>query len=301
MREETMNVRDIAAERKKKSKNRERINKLLTVPDSVMKCEHLTLQPRDHGRLCVGDYQRDVISDWSNSLQDAIRRGSVPPPIDVVTRDYEEDKARKNKLWVVDGVQRMYALLALDMPIKANVHHVQNIDEEKSLFILLNSHHRISAQLYMTNYTGASVQFLREVDATESHPMYNRILLAHYTGSHEKMQGPTIALAISIAFNVSSGSFSPQRTLPKVDALLRNGQKENVLQFLHDLGSVFKGKPSVDMILAFARVWTSSGKLTPKQVTRIRRMNLDSVIAANPKERQHLMERRIASRLTEKE
>jgi hypothetical protein len=288
-------VSDRKIERKKKFAKKaigglaNRKRKLLVVPEHVMKSTEVTIRTNEHGRLVIPDYQRSEVQSWVGSLTDAMKRGSQPEPIDVVVRTWEKG----DRLYIVDGQQRMWAHINLDVPIRAKVHKCNSMEEEKSLFLVLNQHVRLSATTFLNAHPGKTTELLNKVNEDPQHPLYRRILLTStYTGSHERMQPATVARSLSLA--LGAGAHGIIEIMSACDAAV-TADKAKAEAFLTDLGHALKGKPSADALHSFGLFWKKHGPLSKRVLGRFRRLRLDNVTGTTAADRraaiQHRLER----------
>ena len=273
--------------------DKRRTNRMLIADAGSSKM--ITITPDQYGKLAIDPrYQREEVGPFVASLREAIRRGTTPPPIHVAKRAYEEDGIPKNKLWIVDGQQRMWALVDAGHEILALVHEVSSLDEEKRLFHVLNMHKRVGANHMIAAYPGPSTAVLREINDDPKHTLYQRILLERYSGSHNKINSATIIRAIVVAFGKQTSGTT--ELLGAMDQIVTTAAgSARVKQFLGVLGQVFeKRKPSWEMIIAFGRAYARLGREpSQSEIGRLKRLKLEAVVAATPSERQLLMMRRI--------
>jgi hypothetical protein len=264
----------------------------LVVPDSVMESSPYTIKTNEIGRLMLGDYQRMEVKPHVSMIREAIKRGSMPPPIDVCIRTWDSrDKAKADLLWVADGQQRMWAHIDAGTPIECRIHKVETIEQEKALFLVLNERVKLNAVNIFISHPGPTAELIRLVATDKDHPLFNRVLIARYTGSHEKMQPATVLRGLAVALGVTSSGTS--RMLGAVDAAIKGGRKTDALAFLYDLGKITKGRASIDIVTSIGAVWREAGPFKPKALDRLRRLKLANVTGTTPGDRRAAIERRI--------
>jgi hypothetical protein len=114
-------------------------------------------------------YQRGRIDGMAQDLIYVLRnKGQVPSPIHVVER---ENGAR----FIVDGQQRFWAHMDVEVDLPALIHRVKDFETEKLLFIALNSYARVSPGIMVRSWPGPSASLIVEVSETKDHPLYRRV------------------------------------------------------------------------------------------------------------------------------
>lgn len=147
-----------------------RVDKPLVIAELPHKT--ITVTPKMFGRLDVDpEYQRGE-TDIINQIIASLKAGGnvVAPPI-LSHRVWEPSE----KLWIVDGLQRCTALMSLDRTFEAIVYEVQNLDQERALFIISNQRVVVSPNRSIKAHPGPTALLLRTLDAHQHHPCYNRI------------------------------------------------------------------------------------------------------------------------------
>lgn len=296
------NVDVIAKQKAKRSHPQVRTREVRLLVTDVSAQRLVTITPDEYSKLAIDQrYQREDIKDWVANLRDAIRRGAVPPPIHVAKRSFAEDGEVSKKYWIVDGQQRMWALVDANKSIQALVHEVESLEHEKKLFHILNSRRRLGANHAIATYPGPSAYLLREINDRPSHSLYKRILLSNYTGSHARINAASI---VSCALVASVGrARGTAEMLSRMDAFIKspNGA-EQITEFLNSLGRVFDGRPSFEMMLSFAATYRKLGRtLTSNEIGRLRRLKLERIVASTSRDRIHLMSRHMLRALGQSE
>lgn len=130
------------------------------VPLIVEGVDHGTLstfQPTDFTRFGVDErYQRVRITTAVNDLIHVIKGGgAIVDPITVVER-------RDGSLWIVDGQQRFWAHDECKVPLTALVYRIDDFENEKRLFLVMNKRVTVNAETIVKAWGGASAAMIRE-------------------------------------------------------------------------------------------------------------------------------------------
>ena len=287
-------VQEIAATKLRKTRGGGGLHrtKRLLINEMVPE-RYITIHPKDYGRLAIDPrYQRSEIKGWHNDLRDALKRGTKPPRIAVATRDWAENGEDVSaKWWVVDGQQRMWAHVDLNLPIEAALYRSGSLEDEKTLFAVLNHQVRVGPNHAVYAHPGITSRFLVEVNEDQGHPLYQLVMFQD-GGSPRKVGAGLLVTTIATAFLGYFGSV--QDNLINVDRILEKNGVKAVREFLASLGNSFKEKPTSEMLRAFAKVVRSIGRpLTKMETSRIRRLKLSSVVGATFADRVVLIQRRI--------
>jgi hypothetical protein len=135
--------------------------------------KHLTITPAMYKKIDVDtdNYQRGetpIISSIVASLKEG---GMVLSPPILSRRKWCDD----GKLWIVDGLQRMTALMSLDMTFEVMLYEVDNLDQERAMFIQANEKMSVSPNRSIKAHPGPTATLLRLVDGDHHHPLFNRV------------------------------------------------------------------------------------------------------------------------------
>jgi hypothetical protein len=297
--------------RKKKghSKDDVRIVRLRPIPDRVWVTKRVVVRAEDIDSDTLGicrpcdeivpgfpGYQREEITSEVGDLADVLRRGGATEPIHAVSRAWET-KYGKQKIWIVDGQQRMWASIDANCDLTVMVHSVESPEEERGLFEAMNSRVKLNANLRVFNHGGAASKLLIADNEDQASPLFQRI--AFGTCRHTKISATTLVVALGIV----SGSTSQQamKLLPNLDRRLEKGS-EPFKSFLRAVGLVFFLPPpgiafGSPQVTAFANAWRRSGvrAVDARLITRLRRVGarLPDVVASTYQERIELMTRRL--------
>lgn len=162
----------------------------------------------------MDNYQRGETNIIGQIISALAEGGTVIAPPLLSRRKWADD----GKLWIVDGLQRCTALMSLDKTFEALVYEVDNLDQERAMFLLANEKVAVSPNRSIKAHPGATAVLLRTVDADQHHPCYCRI--GWNTGDPTKLSA---AVAVRGLVAVS-GAGAPQgkvlNMLARVDAAI---------------------------------------------------------------------------------
>jgi hypothetical protein len=258
----------------------------------------IRILPKDYGRLALDPrYQRQDIAAWHNDLRDALKRGTKTPAIAVAVREWHEEGMPTGMLWVVDGQQRMWAHVDLDLPIVAKEYHTSSLEEEKRLFVVLNHKVPIGPNHTVKAHPGISAKFLAEINENPSHPLCNRIQFQD--GGTKARYGAASLVGLVCVTLVGKGA-GVIANLISMDRLLeRPTTSRMVSDLLASMALSFSSKASHEMLRAWGLVARQLGgrPMTKMECSKIRRLKLESVVAASSTERVVLIQRRMLKTL----
>ena len=283
-----------AQAKKKASKNPaadKRLRHLLIVPERVTGARFVVVQP-PFKRLAIDySYQREEVKGWVNDLADAIRRGSFPPAIHVAERKWEAG----DTLWIVDGQQRFWAHWDAGKPIRCQVHSVRTPQEEKDLFVVLNSIQKLSPNTIIKDAPGPTALMIRAA-AEESGPLAGRIAFSGAVGrriaANSLLCGLSALLSGRNDQGVSMSLSSCDRAIAETPEL-----QERAKEFVLMVGVVWPSpdRPRVASLRAVGRCLRKTGNppMTAGMMTRLKKIKWESIRAATSAEWSLLCDRRV--------
>lgn len=123
----------------------------------------VTLSVADLRKLNVDDrYQRIRITTMVSRLMHVIQNGGIiADPITVVRR-------ADGSLWIVDGQQRWWAHIELERPLRALIFDVKDFEQERRLFLVMNTKVNVNADTIVKAWPGPTGQLLRALDVEGS-------------------------------------------------------------------------------------------------------------------------------------
>lgn len=225
------------------------------------------IKPADFKLINIDErYQRARIDTEVNELIHVLRAGKgVPARVHLAKRAFVEPGVNPEALWVVDGQQRWWAHYETDVPMYATIHTVRSIEEEKKLFLILNSRVQVGANFMVHSWPGPSADLLRLANEQHSHPLFNRVQLAASGG--DRIAAGVLIKGLDALLTGTGRSEAIRKHLARADAhLLQPGMKDRSIAFLHLVGQVFpKGYVYILPMLALGLVarkrW--EGLITP--------------------------------------
>jgi hypothetical protein len=137
----------------------------------------VTISVEQHKLLDVDrTYQRDRIGLRVNDLIDAIQNGGmIPDPVTLVKRKYAQMGVDQNKLWIIDGQQRVYAFIDLAKPFKAMLHEANSLEDEANFFLAMNNRTIVSSNVIVGSWPGHSGKTIRSAATDPAHALYGKI------------------------------------------------------------------------------------------------------------------------------
>ena len=124
----------------------------------ILKSEDLDLasrirvfNPPNYGHMNVDErYQRTRVTPVVNELTHVLKGGGVvPDPIHVAERP-------DGTLWILDGQQRYWAHSDCHLPLRAYVHSVATLEQEKAMFLILNNRMKVRGDVTVKSWPGIS-------------------------------------------------------------------------------------------------------------------------------------------------
>lgn len=181
----------------------------------------ITIEPKDFDRLEVPPYQRGIQPDEVNELLRAIKAGGmVADPITLSRRLWVTQKPESEKLWIVDGQQRVLAHMEANVPIKAIVYDCNSPEAERNLFVIMNTQRVVSPNNIINAASSKTAQLLRNVNENPDHPCYRRIIMTTAGNNASRNMGAAIILR-GLAQALGVGAFgragTAQKLLPRID------------------------------------------------------------------------------------
>lgn len=186
------------------------------------------------------NYQRGETSMVDEIVRALQAGGTVLDPVTLCRRPWD---GKQDKLWIVDGHQRVCAFQQLGMPFMAVVHDSQSLDAEKKFFLALNSRRAISADVIVRSWTGPSASKLLKAEHDQSHPLFGRVKTSQ--GSSTARIGATmLARGMLAACTGLDPVGSAQRVLGRLDTAMKEPARvEMVERYLTLVGEVFHTQP----------------------------------------------------------
>jgi hypothetical protein len=189
----------------------------VVIVEGITAPESLSIMPSEFHRLHLDDrYQRQPREHLINDLITVLKNGGeIYSPITVCQRLGEEDR-----LYVVDGQQRMWAHMRCSIPIPARVHKSTGWQAEAMLFQVLNTTDAMSANARIKSYQGRAAAKLRTLSEIPGQPYYNQIDFAQ--GGFRPFGALILLRAMLGGACGAKGTGSVLQILPRLDLVLEN-------------------------------------------------------------------------------
>ena len=198
----------------------------------IGKGELVTITPSMFSKLDVDPaYQRGETSMINNIVRALQAGGQIHDPVTLCVRNGGD------KLWVVDGHQRVCAFQQLKMPFVAMLHKSASPESEHSFFIALNSKRGLSANVIVKAWTGPIGGIMRKANESLEHPMYDRINFSQAAAGTRLAASSLVRALLAVVGNEGSGRI--EVSLSKLDnAMAKSMQKARVEHYLRLIGKV---------------------------------------------------------------
>lgn len=232
-------------------------------------------------------YQRLRQDGWVRTLAEALRRGGTLPALPhLAKREWAigEVSGAKQKLWILDGQQRIWAIFEADLEsFEALVHVSDSLDAERQCFAILNSQNKVSANARVWAWVGPSATLLRTVVEDEAHPLHNRVEFKHNGG--ERIGANVLIKGITSACGIINNG-DVGRVLTRMDACLTSDPtlKKHCTNYLRIVGEVYaKGYAPALALTAFGVVVNERMRAktfvypSPGEISRLQKVNWTTV------------------------
>mgnify|MGYP001561854522 CR=1 FL=1 len=174
------------------------------------------LAPAEFTKLGVDErYQRVRITGAVNDLIHVLTGGgTVPDPITIARRS-------DGSMWIVDGQQRFWAHYECQMPLQALVYDVFSLEDERKLFLIMNTKRHLSANTYVKSWSGLGAQILRDAATDKAHACFGAVAFVS-SGSYPYSAFPMIRAMLAAATGtLPTGGVN--WVLPRLDYAVQDG------------------------------------------------------------------------------
>lgn len=173
--------------------------------------------------------------------------GVVRDPVTLCKRPWSADPER---LWIVDGWQRVCAHQQVGVAFSAMVHESESLTSEKAFFLSLNNRKALSADLVLKSWEGISGKLIRGANENKDHPLFDRVHLEQ--GSNKTKVGGVVLARAMLAASAGLDGFGPtQRVLARLDhALTDKMAMARAEHFMRLVALAFHARAPHGMVLA---------------------------------------------------
>lgn len=194
----------------------------------------ITVHPSQFKLLDVDPaYQRGATTMVTQIYRALQAGGKVIDPVTLCKR-----KGTGDRMWIVDGHQRVCAYQQAAMPFQAMLHESDDVESEKSLFIALNSKRALSANVIVKAWTGPVGNMLRKANESMEHPLYGRINFTQ-SASDSKIAASSLVRSVLCVIGVDKSGGRVEQNLSRIDmAMSKPLNKAKVEHFLRLIGRV---------------------------------------------------------------
>lgn len=225
--------------------------------------ERRTITAASYGLLDVDPAYQRGRTDMVNQIIGALQRGGTVPDVPAVAqRDYGP---QDGKLWIMDGFQRISALIELDRAFEVDVWVTTSIEAERQFFLALNNRRSLNANTQVKAWSGPITELLVYLNTREG-PLQGRLSFGVSTG--ERLPAAILARGIERLLGGSRGTNSIQKILSHCDAMLKtDAAKRKATGLCHLIGQVWpKGHALQTPIFALAEVAAETWKGEPREL-----------------------------------
>jgi hypothetical protein len=292
-------MEEFAAQRMERKKRRPiegnpRMIKLDAIPGRYMAFKTVVVPwgDIDFAKFGLPPFQREHIGSLVNVYADVLRRGGSYPAIDVSLRPSDP-----GRYWIIDGQQRFWAHFDAGKDVTLHVHEIDKIEVEKMLFIALNNHRTVSANIITACHIGPiTTRVIVPANEDPDSPLRGRV---SFRTSVSKSQVGAAMLASALGKLVGvSGNIQTVLTRLDVEIQKDPGAIERFKHLIWLIGSVFflplpGERPTNCTVTAFAIAWRQCGHPSagPNVLTRLRRVasKIHKIEGASTQERRNLI------------
>lgn len=245
----------------------------------------VTIEPKQFARMDVDpSYQRGETSMVDEIIRAIQSGGVVLDPVTICKRPWAADK---EKMWIVDGHQRVCAFQQLGQSFTAILHESDSHDSEKKFFLSLNSRRAISPDVLIRSWTGPCAKMIVAADEDMKHPLFDRIKTTQ-GNNPSKIGGIVLVRGMLVACTGIKPVGSGAKLLGRLDTAIGMPERRFLAeQFLRLVGHVFYRGRLVYMIsvLAVAEVaykrWVAGEDFPTKEIiTRLGAIKWETEVPA---------------------
>lgn len=242
------------------------------------------ITPNMFAKLDVdAEYQRGETSMVDEIVRVLQAGGVVLDPVTLCRRPWSKDPDR---LWIVDGHQRVCAFQQLGMTFQSIIHDSEDLSSEKKFFLALNNRRAIVSDVIVRSWTGPSAVLIVRADKNQSHSLYDRISTTQGANKN-RIGATTVARGLLAACTGLDPVGSAVKVLGRADTAVKEEHRAHMAQqFLTLLGEMApRGDVKSLVAVALGKVcWErwSKGKDYPSkaQILELRNMNWENVVPA---------------------
>jgi hypothetical protein len=230
--------------------------------------EFITVTPSMFSRLDVdASYQRGETGMVNSIIRTLQSGGKVLDPVTLCERRGDKD----DKLWIVDGHQRVCAFQHMKMPFTAMLHKSDDVDSEKTFFVALNAKRSLNANVIVKAWTGPVGEMIRRANENPEHPLYNRINLTQSSNDAKIAASSLVRSLNALTGTNRSSQISVMLSTVDLAIITRKLDRARVEHYLRLLGYVSPSGSMPHLVLrALATVarerWKNDAVIPNKKV-----------------------------------
>jgi hypothetical protein len=225
-------------------------------------------------------YQRLRITGEVNDLITVLKSGGqILDPIDVAER-------QDGSWWILDGQQRFWAHYECVVPIRAQIHRVQTLEQEAQLFTVLNSRIRVSSDGIVKAHTGPTATMIREYAERAESPFHGNI---SFGNPHTRLpfSATTVAKALSAVLRDAFLNGQINHILGYADDAIVSTEGKYLAKRFFDLMAIacnLTARNKALYVIALARVarrhWKNGHATMPTKMSclSLRSLNIDGLV-----------------------
>ncbi|MGH7410727.1 MAG: ParB N-terminal domain-containing protein [Candidatus Methylomirabilis sp.] len=278
-----------------KSSTRKRLGLPMILPGNRFH-EFVQLTPKDFDNIEIDRrYQRPEQTTEIYSIAAALDAGGViVDPITLAKRKFKDDGTVAGRYYVVDGQQRFLACMLLDRPCPAVVWETHSLEEEMTMFNILNTSVNQHPNNRVFSWPGPIGQMLRRVAEDPGNPLYQLVAFNNSAGRPLKravFSASVLVRGVLACLTRTHASGRVDTFLQRVDVELAKGAVSNdrAEKYLRLVPLVFvpgqtfmRSLPAIALGLVAGAKWMDSGKMpTPQSCKRIGTINWDKLCPTN--------------------
>jgi hypothetical protein len=197
----------------------------------------ILVTPKMFGNLDVDpSYQRGETNMVTQIVRAIQNGGMIPDPVTLCARKGTD------KMYIIDGHQRVCAFQHLGVPFKAMLHTSNDVSAEHAFFIAMNSRRAVSANVIVKAWEGQSASVIRKANEMLSHPLNDRVNFSQ-SASATRLAASSIVGGMREVTGTFNGSGRIEQNLSRID-LVMSASRLQVARVEHYLRLIGMVSPS---------------------------------------------------------
>jgi len=227
-------------------------------------------------------YQRGKTTEVAHLIRALQAGGAVLDPVTLCRRKWGDAPAEK--LWIIDGHQRVLAFRALAKTFIAMVHDSASLEAEKGFFAAMNTRRNLTGDVVVKAWDGESSSLISRTQ-NEGHPLNGHV--AFDKRARDQMSAAALVRGSLTAAEGLMSNGGVQIVLRRLDAALKDASnRARAEHYLRLVGYIYPDgrAPASLVLIAIASVanahWADGDfdMPTPAKLARLRDIQWDSEV-----------------------